>query len=61
MAVYRGVILVEHDGHAERWELIRFLADACRVVFEDDDTPGHIEELRVEILWGSLLDMDGEE
>lgn len=58
MAVYRGVILVEHDGHAERWELIWFLAEACRIVFEDDDAPGEIGKLNVQILWESLLDLD---
>lgn len=56
MRTYRGVVVVTHNGHVPRDELIQHLAERTALDIHDSEIDG----LQVVILWRSLTDTEEE-
>ena len=57
MRTYRGVVVVTHNGHVPKDELIQHLAERTELEIHSSEIDG----LQVVILWRSLTDTDGDE
>ena len=57
MPTYRGVVVVTHEGHVPKDDLIQHLAEQVMLDIPEPEIDG----LQVVILWRSLVDIEGDE